>query len=415
MGRMGYTEEYCGFSKEEYELRERKISRRGKAEEYEPGHSYKHTYKSNAAYDGAYSLVLYPNGEFGIGLLPSRRKSKRDSEFDRDKIGGRQFIEHPRIYLLEDGRTITDGTDLVKLPEDPFNLDIASESSQRRMKYGLKGITGHGKKMLRNGGHLIDKACKRNSRAFAQMGTLTIPSLCPDSMRAIATHWSRITQRFFQECKRLYKKMGFAFHFVSATEIQPGRWIERGEVGLHIHFIYISYRLKPGEWSMDDNWVRATWIRILESYISDTESIKSVSFRREKVNKSSAAYISKYASKGSEFIKEVVAEMGEEYVPSQWWSISSDLRKSVIRLVIRTRGDLAWALVDACCHEDKSMIRFYRVAYARESHYGVCTETGSEGYERIYGYGGQCTYEVLIATYGKDYEKMMSVSISHYI
>lgn len=336
-----------------------------------------------------YSATIYPNGEFGIGYVPVQKKRAEDARQDRGVICDTQFTEQERIHELEDGTKYIDSTEFVQMPSPKFSLPV--ESSQRRKKYGLKGITGYGRKMIRNGGHCIDQALKYSRRYFAQMGTVTIPSLSAERMRVICLEWSNIVRRFFQECKRRYKKLGMPFHYVSCTEIQPNRWENRREVGLHLHFLFIASK-HNNEWSLPDQWVRDTWKRCITTYVGEEEVPENLNYRREAVRESSAAYLAKYASKGTEFVEEVAEEMGEECLPSQWWSMSSSIKNCIKKTTVKSRGDQAELLLHVCRHEIKPYLRYVRVVEIPGEN--IDSETGEAGDgARIIGYGGMLSAE----------------------
>lgn len=332
----------------------------------------------------AYSCHIYPNGEFGVGYIPVPKKTTEDSRQDRGEVHGRIITEVARTHELVDGTVLIDSTDLIQVSVP--KLGIPLESSQTKKKYGLKGITSHGRKMLRNGGHCLDVAFRHRRGYLPQMGTLTVPSLSPDRMRVMCQRWGDIVRRFFQECKRKYKKLGMPFHYCCCTEIQPGRWEERREVGLHLHFLFIAKRIK-GDWSMPDQWVRDTWRRVITKYVGDDGVPENLNYRRDTVKQSSAAYLAKYASKGTEFIKEVAEEVGEDCIPSQWWSMSASLRHCIHKCTYSSRGSQAELLLHICRHELDEYLRFVRVATITEEWHNKATGA-LESRERIIGYGG---------------------------
>jgi len=335
----------------------------------------------------AYSSTVFPNGEFGVGYVKPPKKSAEDARQERGEIIGRTIESAYRLHTLEDGTVLVDSTDDVGrlVPK----LGIPVESSQAPKKYGLKGITSHGRKMLRNAGHCLDVAFRSRYGYLCQMGTLTIPSLEPERMRIICQRWGDIVRRFFQECKRRYKKLRLPFHYCSCTEIQPGRWESRREVGLHLHFLFVSVKVS-NNWSLPDQWVRDTWRRIMTKYSGCENVPKNLNYRRDAVKQSSAAYIAKYASKGSEFVQEVADEMGEDCIPSQWWSMSASMRKCIKDCTYRSRSEQAELLLHICRHELDEYLRYIRVATIEER----CIDkvTGQEVIgDRVIGYGGLLT------------------------
>lgn len=342
------------------------------------------------------SARIYPNGEFGVGFLPREKKRAEDKRYDKGEINGctTELVLVPDVVISPDGDKVI----YTRRYEERVTpkLGIGAELSQEKKKYGLKGITGHGRKMLRNAGYLIDQATKGKYGALPQMGTLTIPSLEPDAMRVIATNWAYIQKRFFEKCKRRYAKLGLRFDYASCTEIQPGRWVERGEIGLHIHFLFVSYRLGGNQWSLPDQWVRDQWKSTLESVLGKGSISGNLNYRRETIRTSSAAYLAKYASKGTEFIREVAERNGTDVLPSQWWSVSSALRRCIKASILSSTGLVADALLYLCKKGDTELIRYARCAVIDTS-YTDCRDNRFVPRELVLGYGGMLTKEGIAA------------------
>jgi len=253
---------------------------------------------------GVYSATIYPNGEFGIGRLAQSKKSVRDKLCNRKIIDGYKIVEIPREHELADGTKLLDPYDCIS---QPVKLDSAPESSQPKRKYGGRGITAYGKKMVRNGAYLVHTNSDKSRRLYPQFSTLTLPSFSPEVERGICENWGYIVRRFFEECTREAKRNCTTFDYVSVTEIQPERWKNRKEVGLHLHFIYNAEFIKwAGTFVLTDDFIRSTWHRILKGIIAtvcETGGIPAPecpipSYRREKVERSAEGYIGKYKSKG---------------------------------------------------------------------------------------------------------------------
>lgn len=334
------------------------------------------------------SARVFPNGEFGVGFVPQRGISAQDRRYERERRDSWDNAEMVAdVQISPDGEQMYYTRTLVPQLPDP-KLGTGTELSQATRKYGSKGITAHGRKMLRNAGYIFDVVAKSGGGYLPQMGTLTIPSLEPERMREICVHWGDIVKRFFQECRRRYARFGKTFDYASCTEIQPGRWNDRREVGLHIHFIFIAFRLNRKVWSLPDQWVRAVWRRVLVRYVGEAGVPANINYRREGVRDSSAAYLAKYASKGADFIAEVSTELGPEALPSQWWSINRRVRDCIRRHTILSTGHQADLLLCICREGMEEYL-----LYSRE----VVLDTGCTEYAKsigcpekiLLGYGGR--------------------------
>lgn len=293
---------------------------------------------------GVFSLVLYPNGEFGLGRLKKDEKSTEDKRQERNVIQSRQFVLSSRGHELEDGTQLFDPNDKILLPT---KLGTSQELSQSPKKYGQKGITGYGRRMVRNCAYVLERT--PILRKGLQMGTLTIPSFEQSQMLEICSNWAYLQKRFFEECKRRHARFNIKFHYVSVTEVQPRRWDDRREVGLHLHFIFTSQWIaESSEWAMPDNWVRETWQRLISNFLSDDTRVPTPNYRRDSIVKSASGYLAKYLSKGVSQTAEIIAEMGAEWLPSQWWSASLHLRRMVKSAIIKCRHENAEILLDIC-------------------------------------------------------------------
>lgn len=312
---------------------------------------------------GVFSLVLYPNGEFGLGRVKNEEKAASERRFDRGQVAGCTVQQQARTHELTTGEIYHDGTDIQAVP---IKLGKSANLSQPRPRYGRKGITSYGRRMVRNAAWLLAKAKARTAKL--QMGTLTIPSLPESQMKEICTNWAYLQKRFFEECKRRYRRHGFQFDYVAVTELQPKRWANRREVGLHIHFLFVSsWCNKENKWVLPDNWVRETWQRILNGVCGDSARVPVPNYRRESIHTSAAGYMAKYLSKGGNQVQEVIDEMGEEWLPTRWWSASVALRKAVQTSCLRCRTEIAEMVLDVCKSRPEGCLRYAYPVYKNNS------------------------------------------------
>jgi hypothetical protein len=344
-----------------------------------------------------FSAIIYPNGEFGMGYIKCEKKRADDKRYDNGIVNGIKSTLVPREHELEDGTKLYDSGDM---HYDSYILDSPHESSQTK-PYGTKGITPYGKKMIRNAVFIIEGILRRPGD-LPQFSTLTLPPLSPECEKYICSVWANLQRRFFQECRRKYQKHGRNFHYASCTEIQPKRWKESRFVGLHLHFVYNAiYSQTQKNWVITDTWVRETWCRIINDTLRkwcQTEGLTPpqfswISYRREKITKSAEAYIGKYISKGGDIIPEVLEEKGVEYLPKQWWSMSSYVRCVINLKTIKSRDDiLVEHLVNCIKNNDENII--YSYPSLGEVH--DLSPDGSGLYRTvIYGYGGKMHPELL--------------------
>lgn len=338
-----------------------------------------------------FSAIIYPNGEFGIGYLKREKKLAEEKRFDNGIVHGIKNTLAPREHELEDGRVLYDSGDKYW---KSFILDSPPKSSQSE-RYGLKGMTSYGKKMVRNGCFLLEGRLKRLGE-FTQFSTLTIPPMGENEEQHICSKWSELTRKFFQECKRQYKRHARTFHYVSVTEIQPKRWAEKRFVGLHLHFVYNAMHERGTKnWVLTDTWVRDTWVRIINNalynYAQEMEGeaspISWVSYKRLPVKKSAENYLGKYMSKGGAIVQEVLDEKGAEYLPKQWWSMNSLLKVWIKKLTINSRNmEVVEHIINCIKNNDEEIIYWYEAVVERS---GYHPDIGSYRSHFKYGYGGK--------------------------
>lgn len=355
------------------------------------------------------SARIFPNGEFGVGFVPQRGISAKERRYDEDIRYAEMNAEI--VADIEVGEQYPEGFIYTRkiIPGSPPKLGTGAKSSQRPAKYGKKGITSYGRKMLRNAGYLIDRACEDKYNRFPQMGTLTIPSYSETTMRLIAANWGDIVRKFFQECKRRYARFCYRFDYASCTEIQPGRWAESREVGLHIHFLFVAIRLGKSVWVLPDSFVREVWGRILGHYLADGDTPQLPNYRREPVRKSSAAYLAKYASKGCDITKEVLEEKGEQFLPSQWWSVSSGIRAGVRRYTILSTGVLAEKLLVISRWGVSDYIKYIRCITLQVAPNDYAKARGCPE-EIVLGYGGMLSLDGFrLFSFGNHFEDISKV------
>lgn len=337
------------------------------------------------------SARVFPNGEFGVGFVPHRGISAEDRRYEKQRRDAENNAE--MIADIEIDADLPEGFKYTRTKHIPLppKLGIGAESSRATKKYGTKGITSHGRRMVRNAGTVIDRAAKSKFGHYPQMGTVTVPSYSPETMKNICTHWNDIVRKFFQKLKRIYARHLRAFDYVSVTEIQPRRLQNRHEVGLHLHFIFTAFRTNSNSWILPDGVVRQKWQETLEIYLGAGEQSITPNYRREGINHSSAGYMAKYMSKGGDQIAQVIEEFGEEWLPSQWWSMSRSVRRCIISMTIRSQGYEADILLSICSQGMTDYLKYVRCStlHIYTNEYATAHSCPQE---IVLGYGGMLSY-----------------------
>lgn len=180
-------------------------------------------------------------------------------------------------------------------------------------------------------------------------------------------------------------RVGASPDYAASTEIQPDRWCQRGEVGLHLHFVYHCRKRGKLPWHVCADMVREVWQRLLANELHVcADMIPLPRCELSVVRKSAAGYIGKYMSKGVKIVSQVSQAGKDCYLPKQWWSLGSGIRYLLKRAIIRDNNFLAEELFKSSAGYPSEL----HVVYSR-----CCTYTTLEGRERICGYFGKANYE----------------------
>lgn len=304
---------------------------------------------------------VYPNGEFTLGFIAKEKKRVDDSRYERGQAGG-VFATSPE----PDEVYTTCGS--VRVPHhervySPLNLAVVQNHHTSSVKYGLNGITTYGKRVVRNVGFMMEKEFGRENLS---MGTLTIPQFTDNVMRAIAHNWAYLVRAFFQEMKRVYGREGLTFRYVSVSEIQPKRWKNHKQVGLHIHFLWVPVWVDwAKQWLVSYNDIRGIWKRLLENVVrraigssNELPPMPTPNFRDERVKKDASRYMAKYMSKGTDVTQEVAATKGEDCLPSQWWSADTTSKSLLKEAILHPQGEVLAMVVEACESSDELLLDY---------------------------------------------------------
>jgi len=272
-----------------------------------------------------YKLSTYPNGEFTVGYV-------RPAKFTPEPLPGKK-VEVFSFGWLEDEykHLVLDWVQDKLDQQEPLESPSPANSTKR----GLKGITPHGARLVRNAAYLLQERFGRECLSFV---TLTLPGVSKEELAAIATQWSHVVHMYTKELKRELDRKGVYSSAVGVTEVQEKRLSRRGELGLHLHLVHVGRMGRKVPWAISYRWHRAVWGRILKSVLGrefDDRALENV----EMVKKSAEGYLGKYMTKGTSSIGHIVQTYGEECVPSAWYFCSNQLRDAV-----KDRVKTSWSL-----------------------------------------------------------------------
>lgn len=282
----------------------------------------------------AYKAVgkIWPNGEFSVGYVPSLEDVDRFRDsylFGRAQVFSEEQInEHLQgADLWEDELWTADS--LHGQPcSAPVTLSDAynSHSQPARASYGLKGLTNHGRKMIRSGAFLLEQKLGKED---CTMITLTVPTLERADRVTVAKKWGSLTNRLVQYLSRELGSQGRTPAIIGCVEVQTARLEKYGQGYLHLHLICPAHSNAGRFWAIEAGGLRAWWASALERIIGHSLP-QMPRVETAIVEKSVEAYLAKYLSKGTgEEMAAFVADLGEDCVPGQWWFCSSHLRNAI--------------------------------------------------------------------------------------
>ena len=259
---------------------------------------------------------LWPTGEFSYGTYSERP----DGRLDDRRVEGH----------WADAPAPLDSTNLPNshiAPQCPLSAgpDGTRKESKKRGKYGKRGITGYGKKMLKSGGKLLQDSSRNYRLTFA---TVTLPPLTPEQRRSVSEGWGKLLNRLLQHLGRTLARQGLPIAICAATEVQPKRLSETSEAYLHAHLIWPNHQNKKMGWALSPNDIRAWLTNYLKRH-HGVESIDYINIDTQQVRSNAAGYLAKYLSKGSEDIEAVIDDVGLEGLPGQWWTMTKLLKEWV--------------------------------------------------------------------------------------
>lgn len=270
------------------------------------------------------------------------------------------------------------------------NVSNFDKKPKASVRYGLKGITSKGKRIVRNACYLLEKETDRRFLTFA---TVTLPELPYEQMLAIHMQWHKVVEAYRREIRRELVKKGLPAEIIGVTEIQPKRWEKTGLPVLHCHFVWLG-RKRGDDWAVstarhDEIW-RAAVMSVVPSVIADF----SASANMQAVKKSAENYLSKYMSKGAADIAVVIKAGLKDLLPKQWWSCSRSLSQRIAhQLRIFTKGT-QWLMDRATMKNGDFFEYFVNIEVPGKTdelitvgYYGKMTDTANALIRQILGLG----------------------------
>ncbi len=217
-------------------------------------------------------------------------------------------------------------------PNGEFSLGLSMpvkshkppEPSSSRERSG-KPQTTYSKRMVRNCVAKLERDHGRQNLAF---DTFTLPELPEADMALLRDEWGEVCRQLMQTIGRELQRAGINPELVYVNEIQPDRYQKSGVIAPHIHVVFQSRLTRYHPYAISKERNSEIWNRVLSNVLG--RSVEAPAGARiEKVKKSAERYMSKYMSKGGNLAKELIDKGYKSMLPKQWWGATLSLRKWV--------------------------------------------------------------------------------------
>ncbi len=262
---------------------------------------------------------------------------------------------------------------------NPVICRKAPQSTLERQRKG-KGITGHSKRVTRSGCHLLEEEHGKENLSFI---TVTLPNLNYNDLMYANSNFSELARRFCEELTRLLARCGLSTDYVCVTEIQEKRWLNRGEIALHLHILCQGRTHHKERWRMPPEAIRRIWERLLSNLLCRPMECPAAT-RIERIRKSAKRYLGKYMSKGGKIVREVQAAGLEDCLPPSWVRMSKDLRKRVLEGIIKPSQEAKDMLIEHLeNYKGAGVIRWFH------KHYIELVQPSGEAYPYLVSVSGE--------------------------
>ena len=214
---------------------------------------------------------------------------------------------------------------------DPLGSSTVPNSHKELDHRGQNGISGHGRKLVRNAALRLERETLKETLSFV---TLTIPGLEAEGSLEICRNWAEIVRVFQQKLKRALQRNGLTGEMVGVTEVQEKRFAATHVVGLHLHLLFQGRRFGEG-WVLTPSDIRGMWKDTLKPYLADCnqEIYWDACENVQRIKKSAVGYLGKYLSKGVDAVKTIKEVYPDIILPTCWYICTNTLRRRVMRNV----------------------------------------------------------------------------------
>lgn len=321
-----------------------------------------------------YAGYLSPSGRVSIAVLPKPKIAHQDKVYQAAVPKTTGYIEYD-VNTVDNTATVATEYYSSSSPLGLSGVQNHHEKTQSR-RYGLKGISAGGRKRVREGCYLLERKYGKRLGFY----TLTCPYTDEKLVYEFNRNIAEVARRYFQKLKRYYEGCGQVWSYVSVYEYQTRRYDSDGIPVLHIHYLAPCYRGGTYQWVCEADELRAIYAsacaEVVCSNVDTSAAVDSAVIR-----KSAVGYISKYMSKGGDICDEL-AQTCSSQVPSQWWSMSANVRAAIARCTVIIPDEICAYLFAGGGSMGTEVLYLTRRRYI-EVYVGRDFQTGQERHIRV--------------------------------
>lgn len=238
--------------------------------------------------------------------------------------GNRVFSNPDSTNECQETRAVNLGLSDVAISDNP-------SQNAHRARRGTKGITPHGRNMIRAGCHWLEEQFGKKNLTFL---TTTLPDAA--LMACSPQTWSIVVNRFIKQLIYHLDRVGLSTQVVGCIEIQGERLKHSSGIPpLHLHLLFQG-RQPYGQWGLGKKFYQGLWAQVCQTvWQLDTEFEQSC--RCECIRKSGVSYMSKYMSKGGDLL----SQSNPDLLPSAWYTLSSSLKEIIKATILKGNSHLA--------------------------------------------------------------------------
>ncbi len=197
-------------------------------------------------------------------------------------------------------------------------------SSPTRERSG-KPQTSYSRRMVRNAVAKLERQHGRDNVAFV---TYTLPDFAEADMNTIREAIAEVVRQLKQALERDLSRAGIKPEVVYVIEIHEERYRKTGQIIPHIHAVFQSRKTRSHPYAISKQRNTELWNRAVSNVLGRRVEMPWAA-NIQKVKKSAEAYLAKYMSKGAKLAQEAINNGQEKYLPKQWWGASLSLRRWV--------------------------------------------------------------------------------------